>query len=93
MTFSLIASTKTGRLADEKGVRKEDHVVPWLRRMMKKDAYGVYFIFKSMEQGPTFRVAMPKYPTADPNYRILANQRSRFTIITSTSAMKCWGRW
>ena len=63
----------------EKGVRKEDHVLPWLRRMTKKDAYGVYFIFKSMEQGPTFRITAPKYPTADPNYRILANQRSRFT--------------
>ena len=63
----------------EKGVRKEDHVLPWLRRMTRNNAYGVYFIFKSMEQGPTFRITMPKYPTADPNYRILANQRSRFT--------------
>jgi hypothetical protein len=29
----------------EKGVRKEDYVLPWLRRMLKKDAYGVYFIY------------------------------------------------
>ena len=63
----------------EKGVRKEEHVLPWLKRMEKKAAYGVYFIFKSMEQGPTFRIAMPKFPTQDPNYRIVANQRSRFT--------------
>jgi hypothetical protein len=63
----------------EKGVRKEDYVLPWLRRMVKKDAYGVYFIFKSMEVGPTFRITVPKYPTKDPNYRILANQWSRFT--------------
>jgi hypothetical protein len=63
----------------EKGVRKEDHVRPWQRRMARADAYGVYFIFKSMEQGPTFRVTVPKYPTQDPNYRILAHQRSRFT--------------
>jgi len=63
----------------EKGVRKEDHVLPWQRRMTKSDAFGVYFIFKSMEQGPTFRITVPKYPTADPNYRILAHQRSRFT--------------
>jgi hypothetical protein len=63
----------------EKGVRKEDHVQRWLRRMTRSDRYGVYFIFKSMEQGPTFRVTMPKYPTKDPNYRILANQRCRFT--------------
>ena len=63
----------------EKGVRKEDHVRPWLRRMTNKNAYGVYFIFKSMEQGPSFRVSVPKYPTKDPHYRILARQRSRFT--------------
>jgi hypothetical protein len=60
-------------------VRKEDYVLPWLRRMTKRNAYGVYFIFKSMEQGPTFRVSVPKYPTKDPNHRILARQRSRFT--------------
>src|ERR1700758_1764914 len=48
----------------QKGVRKEDHVLPWLRRMRKKGSYGVYFIFKSMEQGPTFRISVPKYPTS-----------------------------
>jgi len=63
----------------EKGVRKEDYVLPSLRRMTKRNAYGVYFIFKSMEQGPSFRVSVPKYPTKDPNHRILACQRSRFT--------------
>jgi hypothetical protein len=63
----------------EKGVRKEHHVLPWQRRMARTDTYGVYFILKSMEQGPTFRVTVPKYPTKDPNYRILARQRSRFT--------------
>ena len=60
-------------------MRKEDYVQPWLRRMVRKDVYGVYFIFKSMEQGPTFSIAVPKYPTMDPNHRILAGQRSRFT--------------
>ena len=63
----------------EKGVRKEEHVLPWQRRMARHDTYGVYFIFKSMEQGATFRVTVPKYPSRDPNYRILARQRSRFT--------------
>ena len=63
----------------EKGVRKEDYVSPRLRRLLKRNAYGVYFIFKSMEQGRTFRISVPKYPTQDPNYRILAQQRSRFT--------------
>jgi hypothetical protein len=63
----------------EKGLRKEDHVLPGLRRMEKRGAYGVYFIFKSMEQGRTFRITVPKYTTQDPNHRILAVQRSRFT--------------
>src|SRR6201994_4759094 len=63
----------------EKGVRKEDHVMPWQRRMARKRAYGVYYVFKSMEQGPTFRVSVPKYLTKDPHHRILAPQRSRFT--------------
>jgi len=63
----------------EKGVRKEDYVRPWLARMEKANRFGVYFIFKSMEQGPTFRISTPKYPTQDPNHRILAPQRSRFT--------------
>ena len=63
----------------EKGVRKEDYVQPWLRKMVRKEAYGVYFVFKSMEQGPTFRITVPKFPTKDPDHRILAPQRSRFT--------------
>jgi hypothetical protein len=63
----------------EKGVRKEDYVSPRLDRLVKNNAYGVYFIFKSMEQGRTFRISVPKFPTPDPNYRILAHQRSRFT--------------
>jgi hypothetical protein len=62
-----------------KGVRKEDYVLPAQRRMEKRKAFGVYFIFKSMEQGRTFRITVPKYPTQDPNYRILAHQTSRFT--------------
>ena len=35
----------------EKGIRKEDFVLRWQRRMVRKNAYGVYFIFKSMEVG------------------------------------------
>ena len=62
----------------EKGVRKEEHVRPWLRCMERENAYGVYLIYRSMEQGPSFRSSAPKYPTDDPNYRILAPQRSRF---------------
>jgi hypothetical protein len=63
----------------EKGLRKEDHVLPALRRMQKRGAYGVYFIFKSMEQGRTFRITPPKLPTQDPHFRFVTFQRSRFT--------------
>ncbi len=63
----------------EKGVRKQDDLRPHLRRMEKRQQYGVYFILKSMEQGSTFRSTPPKYPTVDPHYRLLAKQRSRFT--------------
>jgi len=63
----------------EKGLRKEDYVLPALHRMERRNAFGVYFIFRSMEQGRTFRITVPKFPTQDPNHRILAVQRSRFT--------------
>jgi hypothetical protein len=63
----------------EKGVRKEDYVRPRLRQMEQRQRFGVYFILKSLEVGTNFRVAMPKYPSADPNYRIVAKQRSRYT--------------
>src|SRR4051812_9149263 len=63
----------------QKGVRKEDYVRPSFRRMERAARYGVYFIFQSMEQGATFRCSLPKFPTQDPNHRILRQQRSRYT--------------
>ncbi len=63
----------------ESGVRKKDYLQLPLRRMKNRNQHGVYFILKSMEQGLTFRSSVPKYPTADSHYRILARQRSRFT--------------
>jgi hypothetical protein len=63
----------------ERGVRKEDYVRPHLRQMERRQRHGVYFILKSMEVGTNFRVAVPKYPTADPTYRIISRQRSRYT--------------
>jgi hypothetical protein len=74
----------------EKRVRKEDYIRPHLRRMERRHQFGLYFILKSMELGPSFRSAVPKFPVDDPHYRILARQRSRY--ITSTFATKCWGR-
>ena len=50
----------------QKGVRKEDYVRPWLRRMERANRYGVHYIFQSMEQGPTFRCSMPSSPPRIP---------------------------
>ena len=63
----------------EKDVRKKNDLLPWLRPLERSQRYGVYFILKSMEQGRTLRCSVPKFPTQDPNYRILARQKSRFT--------------
>jgi len=63
----------------EKGVRKEDYVRPHLRRLERQNQFGLYFILKSMELGPSFRSAVPRFPVDDPPYRILARQRSRYT--------------
>jgi len=63
----------------QKGVRKEAQMVPRLKSMERQNRYGVYFIYKSMEQGSTFRCSIPKFPTKDPNYTLLSKSRSRFT--------------
>jgi hypothetical protein len=63
----------------EKNVRKKDDLLVWLRPLERSNRYGVYFILKSMEQGRTFRCSVPKFSTQDPNHRILARQKSRFT--------------
>ena len=63
----------------EKGMKKEDHVRPFCASMERRNRFGVYFIFKSLEQGPTFRSLSPKFPTDDPDYRILQRNRSRYT--------------
>jgi hypothetical protein len=63
----------------KKGIRQEDYVRPYGFSMERRKRFGVYFIFKSMEQGPTFRSAPPKFPTDDPDYRILQRNWSRYT--------------
>src|SRR5260370_8699349 len=63
----------------QKGVRKEEYVLPRLRRMERQDRFGGYFIFKSMEVGPSFRCAVPKYEPKDPTYRTLARKKSPYT--------------
>ena len=58
-----------------KGVRKEDYVRPARRRRERQNRLGVYCILKSMELGSSFRSVAPKYPSDDPDYRILHRQR------------------
>ena len=64
---------------DEEKLKKEDYVRPYGQRMERQKRFGVYFIFKSLEQGPKFGIHVPKYPTDDPAYRIVTRQRSRYT--------------
>src|SRR6267142_2059673 len=61
----------------ESGVKKEDHVRPYYARFERRGRFGVCFIFRSLEQGTTFRVLPPK--AADPLYRLIKRTRSRFT--------------
>jgi hypothetical protein len=63
----------------KKGLRQEDYARPYLLAMERGNRFGVYFIFKTMEQGPSFRSCPPKYPTEDPRYRIIKRQWSRYT--------------
>ena len=74
-------------------IGEEDYVRAALRRMERAGRHGVYFILKSMEQGQTFRSAVPRFATPDPNYRILARQRSRFTHYYFYIRDQTLGRW
>lgn len=65
-------------LTPEKGRSKEDLVRPYLLRMERRNQHGVYCILTSMEMGSTFRSQMPKFPTDDPNYRIIRRVPSRY---------------
>jgi hypothetical protein len=62
-----------------KKLKKEDYVRPYGARMERQGRFGVYFIFRSLEQGPKFGIRFPKYATDDPHYRIVSRQRSRYT--------------
>jgi hypothetical protein len=63
----------------EKDVRKKDQLAPLRTRWQREGRTGVYYVIKSMEQGPSFRIVKPKFPVDDSNWRIVAAQRSRYT--------------
>jgi hypothetical protein len=69
---------KIPMLKAEKGVSKENAVRPHLQRMERRNQDGVYCIFTSMEMGSTFTSKRPKYPTDDPDYRIIRRVPSRY---------------
>jgi hypothetical protein len=50
----------------EKGVRKEDYVLPALRRMEKNNAFGVYLISRAWNRGAPSASACRSFPR-DPN--------------------------
>ena len=64
----------------KKEVRKEDYVLPYLRRMERADRFGVYFIFQALEQGWTFRPGrlVSREPGGPADYPILYRHRSRY---------------
>ena len=57
---------------------KENCVLPHLQRMERRNQHGVYCIFTSLEMGSTFSSKMPRFPTDDPDYRIIRRIRSRY---------------
>jgi hypothetical protein len=63
----------------EKGVRKEDLVALRQQRRLAEGKFGVYYILKSREQGWTFRILQPRFPSADPNYQLVRKTRSLYT--------------
>ena len=65
-------------LAAPKGVRKEDLVEPYYRRV--KGAAGVVCVLTSMEQGRTFVSYTPRRtpPSGDGNYRFIKTCRKQF---------------
>ena len=74
----------------EKKVRKEDQMAPLLKRMERQNRYGVYFIYKSMEQGSTFRCSSPKFPTKDPIIPFSARLEAALPITTFTFGIPNW---
>ena len=72
----------------DKGGSKEELVRPHLHRLERRNQHGVYFIFTSIEMGSTFRSQRPRFPTDDPDYRIIRRVPSDSCITTSTSVIR-----
>ena len=75
----------------ERGVRKQDDLRSYLRRMEKRGEYGVYFILKSMEQGTTLRSTHPSTLPPTPITASWPNDVAVSLTTTSISGTKGWG--
>src|SRR5215831_4012274 len=75
----------------EKGVRKEDYVRPHLRRLERQNQFGVYFILKSMERGPSSALPFPGSRSTIPITASSPASAPATPTTTSTFAMKGWG--
>jgi len=69
---------KVSMIRAEKGLSKEACARQHLRSMERRNQHGLYLIITSMEIGSTFTSKPPKYPTDDPNYRIIRRAPSRY---------------
>jgi len=69
---------RTPVLKAEKGVSKEDMVRPYLHRMEQRNQHGLCCIVTSMEMGSAFTSKLPRFPTEDPDYRIIRRVPSRY---------------
>src|SRR5882762_2693887 len=77
----------------EKGVRKEDHVLPWQRRMARDDASASTSSSRAWSKGQAFASASPNMP---PRIRITGSSPANAAAsptTTSTFATKPWARW
>ena len=63
----------------EQGVRKKITCVPAYARWNAASATAFISSSKAWRSAPTSGWRPPKYPTADPEYRIISRQRSRYT--------------
>ena len=62
--------------------------------MERAGQYGVYFIFQSMEQGPTFPSTMPMIPPPKiPTTALWRSNRNRFKALTPISTLTGTKRW
>src|SRR3954451_3750239 len=76
----------------EKGLRKEDYVLPALRRLEKQNAYGVYFIFKAWNRAGPFVSACRSSRRKTPTTASWRTSAAALRITISISGMRFWAR-